>query len=84
MCTRRCALRFGGETWSAPEIAVAPGRWLWQVTWHKGKAYGVSYATPDGAPWSSLLVSDDGVTWSALGPELLGKGWPTEAKTRRA
>ena len=71
-----------GETWGPPVIAVEPGRWLWQVTWHGGKAYGVSYATPDGKPWSSLLVSDDGVSWSELVPELLGKGWPTEATLR--
>ena len=71
-----------GETFGAPIIAVAPGRWLWQVTWHKGKAYGVSYATPDGRPWSSLLVSDDGISWSEHVPELLGKGWPTEATVR--
>jgi hypothetical protein len=71
-----------GRAWGAPRIAVPPGCWLWQVTWHKGKAYGVSYATPDGKPWSSLLVSDDGITWSPHVPELLGEGWPTEATLR--
>ena len=71
-----------GEGWGEPQIVVEPGRWLWQVTWHRGKAYGVSYATPAGMPHSSLLVSDDGIIWTEHVPELLSKGWPTEATVR--
>jgi len=60
----------------------APGRWLWQVTWHKGKAYGVSYGGASDRPYSSLLISDDGIKWDVHVPELLAKGWPTEATVR--
>jgi len=70
------------ESYSYPQIVVAPGRWLWQVTWHKGRAYGVSYGGADGHPHSALLVSDDGVAWSEHVPELFAKGWPTEATVR--
>jgi len=73
-----------GEAYTDPVLASEPGRWLWQVTWYDGKAYGVSYPAPDGAPWSSLLVSDDGTTFTPLAPELLGKGEPTEATLRFA
>jgi len=70
---------------TAPEMVVPLGRWLWRVTWHQGKAYGVSYATPAGKPFSSLLVTEDGKHFDALAPQLLGEGgWPTEARIRFA
>ncbi len=32
-----------GRTWSKPEKVLSEGEWLWRVTWHDGKAYGISY-----------------------------------------
>ena len=32
-----------GREWSAPRPVLSEGEWLWRVTWHEGKAYGVSY-----------------------------------------
>jgi hypothetical protein len=29
--------------WTAPRRVLSEGEWLWRVTWHNGKAYGVSY-----------------------------------------
>jgi hypothetical protein len=29
--------------WTAPERVLEEGDWLWRLTWHEGKAYGVSY-----------------------------------------
>ena len=46
-----------GKIFTAPQIVVPDGRWLWRVTWHEGIAYGVSYATPDGRPYSALHKS---------------------------
>src|SRR5437868_13120886 len=34
-----------GRAWGEPVRVAAPGDWLWRVTWHKGTAYGVGYAT---------------------------------------
>ena len=34
-----------GRDWSAPVNIGEPNNWLWRVTWHKGAAYGVGYAT---------------------------------------
>lgn len=31
------------RTWTPPRRALEEGEWLWRVTWHEGKAYGVSY-----------------------------------------
>ena len=64
-------------TWTKPEIVSEPGRWLWRVTWHEGKAYGISYASvrPKDADLSTqLVVSDDGLKFHALVPKLFGEG----------
>ena len=29
--------------WSPPQRVLTEGEWLWRVTWHDGKAYGVAY-----------------------------------------
>ena len=29
--------------WTPPQRVLTEGEWLWRVTWHDGKAYGVSY-----------------------------------------
>ncbi len=76
------AFSTNGTDWAKPQIVLAPGRWLWCVTWHEGKAYGVSYATPKDAPWLELLVSDDGLTYRPLVTKLYGVGYPTEVTLR--
>jgi hypothetical protein len=32
-----------GRTWTPPQRVLSEGEWLWRVTWHNGRAYGVSY-----------------------------------------
>src|SRR6478672_11563359 len=32
-----------GREWTAPQRVLTEGEWLWRVTWHDGKCYGVSY-----------------------------------------
>lgn len=72
-----------GKQWTQPHIVVEPGRWLWCVTWHKGKAYGVSYPAPQNIPTSlELLTSDDGLTYRSLVPKLYNEGRPGEVTLR--
>lgn len=74
-----------GNKWTKPQIVVEPGRWLWRTIWHDGKAYGVSYSShrpPSITPFTSLLVSDDGLHYRDLAPKLLDDGVPTEATLR--
>jgi hypothetical protein len=72
-----------GREWTHPQIAVEPGRWLWCVTWHEGKAYGVSYAAGKGSGrYLDLLVSKDGIRYKPLVPKLLEQGYPTEVTLR--
>jgi hypothetical protein len=71
-----------GRRWSKPRVVVKPGRWMWQVTWRKGKAYGVSYAAGGGMPYLDLLVSSDGVNYQPHVAKLFGEGYPTEVTLR--
>jgi len=71
-----------GGFWSKPRIAVEPGRWMWQVTWHDGKAYGVSYAAGERMPYLELLISSDGTDYKSHVAELFGQGYPTEVTLR--
>jgi hypothetical protein len=32
-----------GREWAPPQRVLEEGDWLWRVTWHGGKAYGISY-----------------------------------------
>jgi len=68
--------------WSKPQIVVEPGRWLWCVTWHESKAYGVSYTAGPGARYLDLLVSENGVKYEPLVARLLDGGYPTETTLR--
>jgi len=71
-----------GKRWTKPQIVVKPGRWLWSVTWSKGKAYGVSYAAGEGMPYLDLLISSDGVNYQPHVAKLFGEGYPTEVTLR--
>jgi len=39
----RVAFSKDGRTWTPPQRVLTEGEWLWRVTWHDGRAYGVSY-----------------------------------------
>lgn len=60
-----------GAEWSEPVKVGFPDRWLWRVTWHEGKAYGVSHGAVEGKPFTHpregrFLVSDDGKSFRPL------------------
>jgi hypothetical protein len=73
-----------GNTWSAPQRVLEEGDWLWRVTWHDGRAYGVSYRTQpgDSSEWALTLVSSaDGRTFDRV-TTLSVPGRPNEATLR--
>ncbi|MEW6305341.1 MAG: exo-alpha-sialidase [Verrucomicrobiota bacterium] len=41
----RVAFSRDGHIWTPTQRVLGEGDWLWRVTWHKGRAYGVSYDT---------------------------------------
>jgi hypothetical protein len=61
-----------GKHWTAPQPILGEGEWLWRVTWHNGKAYGVSKfgspgkESPGNPRRENLVVSSDGLHWSVL------------------
>lgn len=61
-----------GKDWGELIKVGYPDHWLWRVTWHEGKAYGVSRGGPEGKkPFSQpisgqVLVSDDGTSFEPL------------------
>ena len=71
-----------GKKWTKPQIVVNPGRWLWCVTWYKGKAYGVSYTAGKGPPYLELLTSSDGINYDRHVPKLFEQGYPNEVTLR--
>jgi hypothetical protein len=76
-----------GQEWTAPKPVLSEGDWLWRVTWHDGKAYGLSYAAQDPKAGKSkdwplkLYVSDDGENYKLVAP-LEVTGHPNEATLR--
>ncbi len=76
------AFSANGTDWTKPQIVVEPGRWLWSVTWHAGKAYGVSYTAGPGERYLDLLTSEDGAEYKPLVRRLFDEGYPTETTLR--
>ena len=73
-----------GTAWSAPQRVLEEGDWLWRVTWHDGRAYGVSYKPlpAPSAEWALTLVSSaDGRTFDRV-TTLSVPGRPNETTLR--
>jgi hypothetical protein len=39
----RVAFSKDGREWTPPRRVLSEGEWLWRVTWHEGRCYGVTY-----------------------------------------
>lgn len=83
----RVAFSSNGRDWTAPRRVLEEGEWLWRVTWHQGRAYGVSYSSgakstnPPPAWTVKLMVSDDGVHYRLV-TRLEVAGRPNETTLR--
>lgn len=61
-----------GSIWSTPQKVLEEGHWLWRVTWHQGRAYGVSkYGSPskelpENPRRADLVTSTDGIHWDRI------------------
>ncbi len=64
-----------GRNWGPPWTIGERGVWLWRVTWHKRRAYGVGY----GGGSVRLYKSADGKQFETLIPKLFDEGRPSEA-----
>ncbi|MBN2326478.1 MAG: exo-alpha-sialidase [Candidatus Omnitrophica bacterium] len=78
-----------GKTWSKPEWIADVNQWLWRVTEFDGKFYGISYGVSPSSRsekiyGTNLLVSEDGIKFETLVPDLYLISGPTEATLRFA
>lgn len=67
----RVAFSTDGVVWSSFQLILEPHEWLWRITWHDGKAYGVSYTHKNPhklkQKWFvTLFQSPDGVNFSKV------------------
>ena len=80
----RVAFSDDGRAWTPTQRVLGEDEWLWRVTWHKGRAYGVTYKGLDEAKgeWAvDLVVSDDGVRYDLI-TRLEVHGRPNETTLR--
>jgi len=66
-----------GRTWSEKHEIGDPDFWLWRVTWHQGKAYGIGYGCGDDKS-VRLYTSSDGKKFETLVERLFDEGYPNE------
>lgn len=63
----RVAFSKDGSTWTPPQRVCAKGDWLWRVTWHNGRAYGIIYGSVEMPQWKVRLVeSADGIHYQTV------------------
>lgn len=59
-----------GSNWTPPRKVLGNWQWLWQVTWHKGNAYGVAYQWDPKSKSrkysGALYKSKNGLDWQKL------------------
>ncbi len=70
-----------GRTWTPQHDIGEPNSWLWRVTWHKGKAYGLGYGVgkPPEGQFADLYETADGKSFTKLVNRLREEGYPNES-----
>lgn len=56
----RVAFSKDGRVWTPTQRVLDEGDWLWRVTWHDGKAYGVSYVEEARSSAAAKAAADTG------------------------
>jgi hypothetical protein len=78
----RVAFSADGRQWTPTQRVLEEGEWLWRVTWHRGRAWGVSYNASKTDTWPIRLVSStDGVRYEQVAV-LEVPGRPNESTLR--
>lgn len=72
-----------GAEWTPPELVLPLGQWLWRVTWHGDKAYGIAYKAGAGGKYS-LQSTADGLHYEEIPMDQAPPtgGYLTEARIR--
>jgi hypothetical protein len=67
-----------GKEWSGPTEAGDPNVWLWRVSWHMGRAYGLGYSTTTDR-FVRIYTSRDGTRFTTLADKVFDSGYPNES-----
>jgi hypothetical protein len=67
-----------GFQWSKPHKIGEPNIWLWRVTWHDQRAYGVGYGCGPSERFVRLYSSDNGIDFQPMVDRLFDEGYPNE------
>jgi hypothetical protein len=67
-----------GRTWTKKHEVGDPNFWLWRVTWHRGRAYGIGYGCSPADQSVRLYASEDGKKFQTLVKPLFDVGYPNE------
>lgn len=67
-----------GKTWSDAVKVGDPDYWLWRVTWHRGRAYGIGYGCAS-EKTVRLYSSADGKAFDTRVKTLFDQGYPNES-----
>ncbi len=69
-----------GRTWSAKHEVGDRDNWLWRITWHQGKAYGLGYGCRRDNYGVRLFHSTDGLSFDTLIDKMAVEGtYPNES-----
>jgi hypothetical protein len=66
-----------GRHWTSAEMIGDPDIWLWRVSWHNGKAYGMGYSTTQ-ERFLRAYISNDGREFDTWNPKVHADGYPNE------
>lgn len=66
-----------GKEWGEPVPVGDPNYWLWRITWHDNKAYGIGYECGK-VKDARLYQSTDGTKFTPLVSPLFSEGYPNE------
>lgn len=78
----RVAFSIDGTQWSRMRLVLENGDWLWRVSWHGRRAYGITYRLQSSRKWTvALVASSDGLAYEEL-CDLGVDGKPNEATIR--
>ena len=70
------------RSWTRPSRILEPGDWLWRLTWHGSRGYGVSYRLRTRDRWETFLFDTaDGLAYRRI-CRLDVSGKPNEATLR--
>lgn len=78
----RVAFSADGVEWTPTRRVLNEGEWLWRVTWHEGRCYGVAYASKPDDEWAlTLYAGENGVDFEKV-TEFEVPGRPNETTLR--